>query len=190
MGWHGKILRVNLSAGTCNAESLNMEWAQQYLGQRGLGTKYLATEIDPQVDPLSPDNKLIIATGPLTGTSAATGGRWSAITKGALTGAIACSNSGGQFGGEFKMAGWDLLILEGRAPEPVYLYIENDKAHLLPRGDLWGQPVWMRNPRLRSAMVIRKSASLRSGRQVNLVVVTRASLMIFIAQPGAPASAR
>ena len=149
MGWHGKILRVNLSAGTCNAESLNMEWAQQYLGQRGLGTKYLAAEIDPRVDPLSPDNKLIIATGPLTGTSAATGGRWSAITKGALTGAIACSNSGGHFGGEFKMAGWDLLILEGRAPEPVYLYIENDKAQLLPAGDLWGQPVWDAEPAIK-----------------------------------------
>lgn len=149
MGWHGKLLRVNLSAGTCVSESLNMEWAQQYLGQRGLGTKYLATEIDPKVDPMSPENKLIIATGPLTGTSAATGGRWSAITKGALTNAIACSNSGGQFGGQLKMAGWDMIILEGRAEKPVYLYIENDKATLVPAADLWGKPVWDAEPAIK-----------------------------------------
>ena len=72
----------------------------EYIGQRGLATKYLCEEIDPKVDPLSPGNKLIIATGPLTGTGASTGGRWTAVTKGALTGAIASSNSGGQFGVE------------------------------------------------------------------------------------------
>lgn len=149
MGWHGKLLRVNLTAGTCTAEDLNMEWAQTYLGQRGLGTKYLATEIDPGVDPLSPDNKLIIATGPLTGTNASTGGRWSAITKGPLTNAIACSNSGGQFGGELKMAGWDMIIFEGRAPEPVYLFIQDNVARLVPAGDLWGKPIWDAEPAIK-----------------------------------------
>lgn len=94
MGWQKKVLRVNLTDGSCVAEPLNMQWAAEYLGQRGLATKYLAEEIDPKVDPLSPDNKLIFATGPLTGTMASTGGRFSVITKGALTGAIACSNSG------------------------------------------------------------------------------------------------
>src|SRR5690349_20304618 len=128
MGWTKRILRVNLSAGTCKSEPLNMEWAEQYLGQRGLATKYLFEEVDPRVDPLSPDNKLIFATGPLTGTMASTGGRYSVITKGALTGAIACSNSGGFFGAELKNAGWDMVILEGRAPQPVYLFIENDEA--------------------------------------------------------------
>lgn len=151
MGWHGKLLRVNLTAGTCTPEDLNAEWAQTYLGQRGLGTKYLASEVDPRVDPLSPDNKLIIATGPLTGTNASTGGRWSAITKGPLTGAIACSNSGGQFGGELKMAGWDMLIFEGRAPQPVYLYLEDERAKLIPAGDLWGQPVWDAEPAIKEA---------------------------------------
>jgi len=146
MGWQRNILRVNLTAGTCRHEPLNMTWAQQYLGSRGLATKYLMEEIDPRVDPLSPDNKLIIATGPLTGTLASTGGRWTAVTKGALTGAIASSNSGGQFGGELKMAGYDLIILEGRAPEPVYLYIQDDDAQLLPAADLWGRSVWEVEP--------------------------------------------
>ena len=75
MAWAKKILRVNLSKGTCKSEPLNMDWAQKYLGQRGLATKYLTEEIDPKVDPLSPDNKLIITTGPLTGTAASTGGQ-------------------------------------------------------------------------------------------------------------------
>jgi len=142
MGWQKRVLRVNLTDGSCVAEPLNMQWAAEYLGQRGLATKYLAEEIDPKVDPLSPDNKLIFATGPLTGTMASTGGRFSVITKGALTGAIACSNSGGYFGAELKFAGWDMIIFEGRALSPVYLLIKDDKAELLPADDLWGKSVW------------------------------------------------
>ncbi len=92
MGWHRKILRINLTEGTVKSEPLNMEWAQKYLGQRGLATKYLLEEIDPKTDAMGPGNKLIFATGPLTGTAASTGGRYSVITKGPLTNAIACSN--------------------------------------------------------------------------------------------------
>lgn len=151
MGWQQTILRVNLTNGTCTPEPLNMDWAQQYLGSRGLATKYLMAEIDPTVDPLSPSNKLIIATGPLTGTGASTGGRWTAVTKGALTGAIASSNSGGQFGGELKMAGYDLVILEGRSPTPVYLYIEDERVQLLPAEHLWGRSVWEIEPAIKEA---------------------------------------
>ena len=149
MSWQHQILRVNLTDLSCAIEPLNDEWAQTYLGQRGLGSKYLYEETDPQVDPLSPDNKLIFATGPLTGTMASTGGRYSVITKGALTNAIACSNSGGQFGAELKLAGYDLLILEGRAPKPVYLHIENERVRLLPADRLWGQTVWETEKRIK-----------------------------------------
>ena len=142
MGWQKKILRVNLTEGTCTAEPLNMEWADQYLGQRGLATKYLVEEVDPKVDPLSPENKLIFATGPLTGTPASTSARYSVITKGPLTGAVACSNSGGYFGAELKFAGWDMIIFEGRAPSPVYLLIQDDDARLLPADELWGKSTW------------------------------------------------
>ena len=116
MGWTRKVLRVNLTAGTCVAEPLNMEWAQDYLGCRGLATKYFVSEVDPKVDPLSPQNKMLMVTGPLTGTMASTGGRYSVVTKGPLTGAIACSNSGGYFGAEMKFAGWDMIIFEGKSP--------------------------------------------------------------------------
>ena len=142
MGWTRKILRVDLTKGTCKSEPLNMEWAQKYLGQRGLASKYLVEEIDPKCDPLGPGNKLIMATGPLTGTCASTGGRYSVITKGALTGAIACSNSGGYFGAEMKFAGWDMIIFEGASPKPVYLTVFDDKAELRDASGLWGKSVW------------------------------------------------
>jgi len=142
MSWAGKILRVNLTAGTVRSEPLNMEWAQAYIGSRGLGSKYLVEEVDAKVDPLSPENKIIWATGPLTGTMASTGGRYTVITKGPLTGAIACSNSGGYWGAEFKMAGWDMVIFEGKSAKPVYLYVNDDLAELRDAAHLWGKSVW------------------------------------------------
>ena len=142
MSWAGKILRVDLTAGTVKAEPLNMDWARAYIGSRGLGTKYLVEELDAKVDPLSTENKIIWATGPLTGTMASTGGRYTVITKGPLTGAIACSNSGGYWGAELKMAGWDMVIFEGRSAKPVYLYINDDTAELRDAGHLWGTTVW------------------------------------------------
>jgi aldehyde:ferredoxin oxidoreductase len=142
MSWAGKILRVNLTAGTVNSEPLNMAWARDYLGSRGLATKYLVEEMAATVDPLSADNKIIWATGPLTGTMASTGGRYTVVTKGPLTGAIACSNSGGYWGAELKMAGWDMVIFEGVSPKPVYLSIVDDKAELRDASHLWGKSVW------------------------------------------------
>ncbi len=142
MSWQQKILRVNLTTGCCNIEPLNMTWANEYLGQRGLGSKYLLEEMDPAVDALSVENKLVIATGPLTGTMASTGGRWSVITKGPLTDAIACSNSGGKFGAELKLAGYDLVIIEGKSEKAVYLHIENEKVELCDASEVWGKTVW------------------------------------------------
>jgi aldehyde:ferredoxin oxidoreductase len=142
MGWARKILRVNLTTGTVKVEPLNMDWASKYLGQRGLATKYFVEEVDPKVDPLGPDNKMIMATGPLTGTAASTGGRYSVITKGALTNAIACSNSGGYFGAELKFAGWDMIIFEGKAPKPVYVTVFDDTCEIHDASDIWGTSVW------------------------------------------------
>ena len=151
MSWAGKILRVDLTAGTVKSEPTNMQWARDYLGSRGLATKYLVEEVDAKVDPLSPANKLIWATGPLTGTMASTGGRYTVVTKGPLTGAIACSNSGGHWGAELKMAGWDMVIIEGRSEKPVYLYINDDVAELRDASHLWGQSVWKTEEALKKA---------------------------------------
>jgi aldehyde:ferredoxin oxidoreductase len=142
MAWTRKFLRINLTKGTVAVEDLNLQWANDYLGQRGLATKYFVEEVDPKTDPLSPDNKMIFTTGPLTGTMASTGGRYSVVTKGPLTGAIACSNSGGYFGAELKFAGWDMIVVEGKAPKPVYLSIEDDKVEIKDAAHLWGKTVW------------------------------------------------
>jgi len=190
MAWQRQILRVDLTNGTCNAELLNMAWALEYLGQRGLATKYFSTEVDPKIDPLSPENKLIFATGPLTGTMASTGGRYSVITKGALTGAIACSNSGGYWGAELKMAGWDMIILEGRSPRPVYLRIENEKAQLIDASEIWGKTVWQTEELLKRKhqdTLIRVSSIGRAGESGCLYA---AISMIFIGRPAGLASAQ
>jgi len=138
-GWIGKILRVNLTKGEWGVEELDRNIAEKFIGGRGLGSKILYDEIEPKVDPLSPDNKLILATGPLTGTSASAAGRYMAITKSPLTGTIACSNSGGHFGAELKFAGFDLIVIEGKSKEPVYLYIEGGKVEIRDAKHLWGK---------------------------------------------------
>ena len=142
MGWQRKILRVDLTNGKVESEPLNMDWAHQFLGERGLATKYLWENMDPKTDAMDPGNVLIFATGPLTGTMSSTSGRYAVVTKGPLTGAIACSNSGGKFGAELKYAGYDLLLIHGRSSRPVYLHIINDEVEILPADEIWGTTVW------------------------------------------------
>lgn len=142
MSWQNNVLRVNLTEGSITTEPLNMQWAQEYLGERGLATKYLMEGMDPRADAMSPENMLIFATGPLTGTMSSTSGRFAVVTKGPLTNAIACSNSGGKFGASLKFAGYDMLILEGKSPKPVYLHIVDDEVTLHDADDLWGTTVW------------------------------------------------
>ncbi|TXH06122.1 MAG: aldehyde ferredoxin oxidoreductase, partial [Rhodocyclaceae bacterium] len=161
-----KILRINLTAGTSTTEPLSVWWADEYLGSRGVGTKYLVEEIDPKVDLLAPENKMSMATGPLNGTMASTGGRYTVITKGPLTGAIACSNSGGFFGAEMKFAGWDMIIFEGKSPKPVYLYVENDKAELRDASHLWGTSCWHTEETIKAELqdpLVRVSSIGRAG---------------------------
>src|SRR5512147_2592166 len=106
-GWIGTVLRVNLTTGAIRKLPLDPRDAAQYLGARGLGTKLLTDDIDPHVDALSPDNEIIFAAGPFTGTYAPSGGRYHVVTKSPLTGGIASANSGGSFGPELKYAGYD-----------------------------------------------------------------------------------
>jgi len=142
MTWHKRVLRVDLTNHAVKVEPLNMQWANDYLGGRGLGTKYLMECMDPADDAMSEKNALIFATGPLTGTACSTSGRFAVVTKGPLTNAIAASNSGGKFGAELKFAGYDLLILEGKASSPVYLLIQDDQVEIHDATDYWGTTVW------------------------------------------------
>ncbi len=160
MSWHNQVLRVNLSRGQITKEPLNLNWANNYIGVRGLASKYLFEEMDPTAHALSPENVLIFATGPLTGTMASTSGRYAVVTKGALTNAIACSNSGGKFGAELKFAGYDLLILEGKSPDPVYLSIVDGDVELHSAASLWGKSVWYTETELKENDPQTKVASI------------------------------
>lgn len=137
-GYAGKLLRVNLSNGTIKTEVLDANLAEKFVGGRGLATKIFMDEVDANVDALSPENKFIVTTGPLTGTPTPTGGRYMVVTKSPLTGTIACSNSGGHWGAELKFAGYDMVIFEGRSDKPVYLHIEDDKVELKDASHIWG----------------------------------------------------
>ncbi len=138
-GWMGNILRVNLTTGSIATQKLDEKTAIDFVGGRGLGIKYLLDEVDPNCDPLATGNKLIMATGPLTATSAPTGARYAVVTKSPLTGAITCSNSGGFFPMEMKRTGFDMIIFEGKSVDPVYLWINNGKVEVRHAAHIWGK---------------------------------------------------
>ncbi len=140
-GYQGVILRVNLTEGTIKRENLNIDEALKFIGGRGLGTKILMDEINPSIEPLSIDNKLIFVTGPLSGTNTPTGGRYMVVTKSPLTGTVACSNSGGYWGAELKFAGYDAIIIEGKSEKPVYLNIVDGVVELKDASSIWGKLV-------------------------------------------------
>lgn len=138
-GYNGKILRIDLTNRNCTLEPLDEEKAKKFIGARGLGVKTLLEEIDPKIDPLSIENKLVIVTGPITGAPMPTSGRYMVVTKAPLTGTIAISNSGGKWGTELKNAGYDMIIVQGKSEVPVYVNIEDDKIEIKEADHLWGK---------------------------------------------------
>ncbi|MBT3215393.1 MAG: aldehyde ferredoxin oxidoreductase family protein [Deltaproteobacteria bacterium] len=138
-GYTGTILRVNLTHGEVTKEALDLKMAEEFVGGRGLASRLLCAEIDPEIEAMSPENPLIFGTGPLTGTGAPATARYVVVCKAPLTGTIACSNSGGFFGPEIKFAGYDALIIEGESPEPVYLWIQDDRVEIRSASLLWGK---------------------------------------------------
>jgi aldehyde:ferredoxin oxidoreductase len=137
----GTLLRVNLSSGQIGKEPIADPLWRAFIGGRGLATKILYDNMDPKADALGPANPLIFATGPLTGTFAPTGGRYMVVTKSPLTGAIACSNSGGYWGPALRYCGYDFLMVEGAAKEPVYLWINDDTVEIRSAKHVWGKIV-------------------------------------------------
>lgn len=138
-GYHGRVLEVDLSTGDIRVVPLQAEDALLYLGGRGLGTKLLYDRIDPTVDPLGPDNVIVIATSPLIGSQAPTAARGHMVYKSPLTGYIGTSNSGGAWAYGFKATGYDALIIRGRAPHPVFIDITPEKVEICDASRLWGK---------------------------------------------------
>jgi len=140
-GYMGNVLRLNLTEGKVIKEPLPPEDVlRAWLGGRGLGVYYMLKEVDPKVDPLSPANKAIVATGPLTGvTGVPSSGRWCSVTKAPLNNTIHDAQSGGKFGPELKFAGFDAVIIEGASEKPVYLWIHDGEAEIRDAKHLWGK---------------------------------------------------
>lgn len=151
-GYVGKILRVDLSNGKISSEDLNEEWTRMFIGGKGLGAKYLFEEAKPKVDPLSPDNVLILMTGPLVGTTAPCAPKYAIYTKSPLTNAFLDSYIGGYLGAELKFAGFDGVILKGKAEKPVYLWINDGKAEIRDAVKLWGLDIHETEKRIREEL--------------------------------------
>ncbi len=148
-GWMGKMLVVDLSARSARVVPLGMDLLASYLGGKGLGARLLYDELPARCDPLGPENMLIFANGPLTGTLAPAASRCVVCTKSPLTGAWLDTNAGGFFGPELKAAGYDALMIKGKAPEPTCLVIDDEKVEFHDAVHLWGQGVFATHGLLR-----------------------------------------
>jgi aldehyde:ferredoxin oxidoreductase len=140
-GYHGKILEIDLSENRIRHRSLDPQISEDYLGGRGLATRLFMNEIDPQCDPLGKENVLVIATSPLLGTRAPTACRGHLVFKSPLTGVIGSSNCGGTWASLFKATGYDVLVVKGKAAEPVMIDISPHTVEIAPAKHLWGLDV-------------------------------------------------
>ena len=138
-GYNGKILRVNLTSETVTAEEIDALFCRKYLGGAGFIAYYLLREVKPGMDPLGPENKIIFALGPLTGLSLGGCARHTVGAKSPLTCGIAKTEVGEYWGSQFKRAGFDALIIEGKAERPVYLWIHNGEVEINDASHLWGK---------------------------------------------------
>jgi len=139
-GYAGRILHVDLTTGKTHVEPLNEEYAKKYIGGIGLGIRLLLDHSKPGVDPFSPENPLILATGPISGTMWPTGGNGHAfVSKSPQSFGVGESKSHGSFGTELKRAGYDVVIFKGKAEKPVYVWIDDDSVQLLDASHLMGK---------------------------------------------------
>jgi aldehyde:ferredoxin oxidoreductase len=141
-GYMGKMLWVDLSQGKLQEEEIDEKLCRKFLGGYGLGARILFSRMKMGANPLGPDNILGIITGPLTGTPAIGGSRYTVVGKSPLTGGWGDANSGGFFGPKLKFAGYDAVFFIGISPKPVYLVIDNGKAHLKDADHLWGKDTY------------------------------------------------
>ncbi len=139
-GYTGKILRVDLSSGKISVDEPSESFYRRYFGGRGFVSYFLLKEVPRDADPLGAENKLIFANGPLSGVPVAGSGRNSVGAKSPLTGYYGDGEAGGYWNAELKRAGYDAIIVEGKSPNPVYIWIKDGEAEIRDAGHLWGKP--------------------------------------------------
>ncbi len=139
LGYQNKVLRINLTEKKASTEPLRMDFAEKYIGSKGLVIRYMYEELEPGIDALGPDNKLFLTTGPFTGTPVPCSGKLSVAAKSPATGTMNDCSIGGHAGIRIKFAGYDMVIFEGQLAEPGYVVIEDDEVKFVDAGDLWGK---------------------------------------------------
>ncbi len=144
-GWTGQFLRVNLTTQTSRVESFSEEFAHTWIGGRGFAAKILYDELPPGIDPLGPENKLVVAVGPISGIPAPNTGKTIVAAKSPITGGYGDGNLGTRVTDNIRKAGYDALIVEGRAERPTMLYIEDDRVEFLPADEVWGKGTYETN---------------------------------------------
>ena len=149
-GYAGRILRVDLTEGKITEEP-TMRYGESYVGGRGVNARVLFDELSPSVKPLDPENMLLFGVGPLVGTLSPFCSRVSIDTKSSFTGGVGSANCGGHFGAEMKYAGYDNLVVTGRAENPVYLWLSDGEAELVDADGLWGKTTWDTERAIRSS---------------------------------------
>jgi aldehyde:ferredoxin oxidoreductase len=149
-GYIGKILYFNLSQSKKEIRDLDTDDAKKYIGGSGLGAKILFDETDEHTDPLGPENVLIFMTGPFTGTPVLSSSRYSVVSKSPQTGIFGESNSGGSWAEMLKKSGFDGIVIKGKAPKPVYLWLNNGEVELRDASHIWGKDTFEIDPILKS----------------------------------------
>jgi aldehyde:ferredoxin oxidoreductase len=149
-GYIGKILYFNLSQSKKEIRDLDTDDAKKYIGGSGLGAKILFDETDEHTDPLGPENVLIFMTGPFTGTPVLSSSRYSVVSKSPQTGIFGESNSGGSWAEMLKKSGFDGIVIKGKAPKPVYLWLNNGEVELRDASIIWGKDTFEIDPILKS----------------------------------------
>jgi len=136
-----KFLRVNLSTGKIETESIPRQVIEDFIGARGFGVNYLYQELSPGIEPLSEHNKMLFLCGPLTGTQAQSVSRWMVCTRSPLTGAFAKSTCGADFGAWLRFAGYDFILIEGKAEKPAYIHLTADSCQIHDASEIWGKTI-------------------------------------------------
>jgi aldehyde:ferredoxin oxidoreductase len=154
-GYAGCALLVDLSSGEITTKELPDAWFEKYVGGEGIAVRLFYDLMDPDLDAFDPAQPLIFATGPLTGTVAPASGRWNLVFRSPATGTLGISNAGGKLAPQIKRAGWDLIVVTGRAEKPVYLSILDDQVEIRDASELWGKGVADTEDLIREALDVR-----------------------------------
>lgn len=150
-GWNGKILRVDLTNIKSTIQTYDSDFAITHIGGRGFTTKILWDELTPGINPLGPENKLIIAAGPLTGLPGPSLGKLVIAAKSPLTDGYGDGNIGTMVAVQMRKTGVDAVVIEGKAQKPVYLYVENEKGYILSADGIWGETTFETERKLKEA---------------------------------------